>query len=332
LNPSQSTDLWTRRRVLSVATGLTAASLAAPAFAGSFPDHPIRLVVGNPPGGINDQIMRAAAVDAGKKLGQPVIVFNKPGAAGVVSFLTVRNAPPDGYTIGVVGPPLWRQPVLEDVDYDPIKDFTFIVNIAETIFGLVVRTESPFKTWADVVAYGRANPGKISFGAPPGPNQTSHILAEGIARKDNLQWVPVGYKGSAESIPALLGGYIAFSVEPIVSVSSLVRAGKARILAVASPNKLKSWPDVPTFKDLGYTVNVDSPTGLAGPAHMAPDTVRALHDAFKFALEQPTLLGVLDQSDQVPRYMGTQDFTNYVIRAAKEQRELLINYGMAKKA
>jgi len=326
-----SSIAWSRRRVLSAATGLIAANLAVPARARAFPDRPIRLIVGNPPGGINDQIMRAASIDAGKKLGESLIIVNKPGAGGVISFLSLKGSPPDGYTIGVTTPPLWRQPVIEDVDYDPVKDFTYIINIAETVFGIVVPQDSPFKTWADVLAYSKANPGKLSYGAPPGQNQTSHIMVEGIARQEKMQWVPIGYKGSAESIPAMMGGYVAFSMEPLVSISSLVRSGKARLLAVATPKRLKSWPDVPTLKDLGYPNIVDSPTGLAGPANMPPDIVKTLHDAFKYAMEQPSFISMLSQADQSPRYMGSEEYTKYVVRAARDQRELLVSYGMAKK-
>jgi len=332
LSPYPINVMWPRRRVLTAAVGLTAASLASPSFAQGYPNRPIKLIVGNPPGGINDTIMRAAAVDAEKKLGQPVIIENKPGAAGVISFLALKIAQPDGYTIGVTTPPLWRQPVLEDVTYDPLKDFTFIINVAESIFAIVVRQDSPFKTWADVVAYGRAHPDAVSFGVPPGVNQTGHILMEGITRKEHLKWVPVGYKGSSESVTDLMGGQIQFSMEPVVGVSALVKSGKARFLAVARPNRLKSWPDVPSFADLGYPVTVESPTGIAGPAHMPADVVKTLHDAFKFALEQPRVLSVLSQSDQTPRYMSSDDYTNYAVRAAQKERDLLVEYGMAKKS
>jgi tripartite-type tricarboxylate transporter receptor subunit TctC len=331
LNKLPSFQMWSRRRVLSAVSGLAASSLALPSLAQAYPDRPIRVIVGNPPGGINDTVMRAAAIDAAKKLGQPILIDNKPGAAGVVSFLALKNAAPDGYTIGLTTPPLWRQPILQDVSYDPIKDFTYIINIAESVFAIVVRQDSPFKTWADVLAYSRANPGKISYGAPPGTNQTGHILVEGMARKEHMQWEPIGYKGSSESITALLGGFVAFSMEPVVGVSAMLRSGKVRALAVATPYRLKSWPDVPSFKDLGYPITVDSPTGIAGPAHLSPQIVKTLHDAFKFALEQPALMSVLAQSDQVPRYMSSTEYTSYVARAEQEQRELLVSYGMAKK-
>lgn len=331
MNNLPRSNTWSRRRVLSAATGLATVNLAMPSLAQSYPNRPVKVIVGNPPGGINDTVMRAAAIDAEKKLGQPIIIDNKPGAAGVVSFLSAKNAAPDGYTIVLTTPPLWRQPIFEDVSYDPIKDFTYIINFAESVFAIVVRQDSPFKTWADVLAYGRANPTGVSYGAPPGTNQTGHILMEGVARKERMQWEPVGFKGSSESVTALLGGHIAFSMEPVVGVSAMLRSGKARALAVATTNRLKSWPDVPSFKDLGYPVTVESPTGLAGPAHMAPSIVKTLHDAFKFALDQPTLNAVLSQSDQVPRYMSSAEYTSYVARAAVEQRDLLVSYGMAKK-
>jgi tripartite-type tricarboxylate transporter receptor subunit TctC len=325
--------MLSRRRVISAAVGVSAAGcFPATSFAQAYPARPVRLLVGTPAGGVNDQVMRTAAVDAERKLGQPVVVENKSGASGVLSFLAIRSAAPDGYTIGVATPALWRQPILEEVAYDPLKDFTYIINLSESVFGVVVRESSPLKTWADLLAFGRANPDKVSYGAPPGPNQTSHILMEGVARHEHLNWTPVGYRGSSESITALLGGHITFSVEPLVSVGEMVRAGKARYLAIAGAERLKNWPNVPTLKELGYPVfTVDTPAGLVGPANMAPDTVKILHDAFKFALDQPGVAGLLDRSDQAVRYMGTTEFKNYVARAAQEQRELLRKYGMAKK-
>ncbi len=324
---------WSRRTVLRAALGATATACAGPALAqaGRFPNRPIKLIIGFPAGGITDIVMRSAAIEAEKKLGQPVVVENKPGAAGVPSYLAMKAAAPDGYTIGGVNPALWRQPVFENVAYDPLKDFTYLLNMVDNIFAVVVVADSPFKTWADLLAFGRANPQKMSYGAPPGVGQSAHLFMEEVTAVEKLTWQPIGFKGSSESVTALLGGHITFAVDTVISTSAFVRSGKARYLAVASTQRMKSWPEVPTMKDLGYQLVIDSPIGLGGPAGIPPDIVQTLHDAFKFAIEQPAFIALLDKSDQAPRYMDTADFNRFVQRSAVEQRALLTKYGMAGK-
>ncbi|VTU13185.1 Argininosuccinate lyase [Variovorax sp. SRS16] len=325
-----------RRRLLSFASAASVAGVlprtaAATAAAASFPNHPLRLIVGFPPGGITDQVMRVAAVDAEKKLGQPVIIENRPGAAGVTSFLLMKNAAPDGYTIGQINTSLWRQPVFTPVDYDPMRDFTYIINLVDNIFAVVVNAESPFKSWSELLAYGKANQNRISYGAPPGLGQSAHLFVEEIAAKEHVSWQAIGYKGSSESMTALLGGQIDFSVDTVISSSAFVRAGKARYLAVAANQRMQTWPDVPTMRDLGYQLSIDSPIGLGGPARMPPEVVASIHDAFKFALEQPAMTALLQRADQHARYMGTAEFTAFVARSNVEQRELLTRFGMANK-
>jgi tripartite-type tricarboxylate transporter receptor subunit TctC len=322
------------RRTWLKAASTTAASVVMPAAVLAqtrFPTKPIRLIIGFPAGGITDIVMRTAAVEAEKKLGQAVVVENRPGAAGVPAYLAMKAAAPDGHVIGGVNPALWRQPVFENVAYDPLKDFTYILNMVDNIFAVVVAADSPFKTWADLLAYGRATPQKVSYGAPPGLGQSAHVFMEEVTSVEKVQWQPIGYKGSSESVTALLGGHITFAVDTVISTSAHVRSGKARYLAVASNQRMKSWPGVPTMKDLGYQIAIDSPIGLGGPAGIPPDVVRVLHDAFKFAIEQPAFIALLDRSDQSPRYMDTAQFNEFVQRSTVEQRALLIKYGMDSK-
>lgn len=324
---------WSRRRMLAAAGG-TAAWLATPglhAQQAAFPSRPIKLIVGYPAGGFTDIVMRVAAVEAEKKLGQSVVVENRPGAAGVTSFLAIKGAAPDGYTIGAVNTAVWRQPVLEDVSYDPIKDFTYIVNMVDNVFAVVVLADSPFKTWADLLSWGRANQGKVSYATPPGLGQSAHLFMEEVAAKEKVNWQAVPFKGSAESVTALLGGHVTFGVDTVIGTSAMVRAGKARYLAVASEHRMKSHPQVPTMRDLGYDISIDSPTGLGGPAGMPPEVVKTIHDAFKFALEQPAVMAALDKADQRPRYMPTDEYRKWVAQSNVEQRELLTRYGFAKK-
>jgi tripartite-type tricarboxylate transporter receptor subunit TctC len=321
---------WSRRGVL----GTAAAVLAAPALRAqqaAYPTRPIKLIVGYPAGGFTDIVMRGAAVEAEKKLGQPLVIENRPGAAGVPSFIAIRNAAPDGHTIGAVNTALWRQPVLEDVAYDPIKDFTYILNMVDNVFAVTVTADSPFKTWGELLAWGRANAQKVTYAVPPGLGQSAHLFMEEVAAREKVAWQAVPYKGSAESVTALLGGHVTFSVDTVIGTNAMVQGGKARYLAIASGQRLPRHPQVPTMRDLGYAIAIDSPTGLGGPAGIPPSTVKALHDAFKFALEQPAMVALLDRSDQRARYMSTEDYRHFVAQSNVEQRELLTRYGFAKK-
>lgn len=329
---AMTSSFWTRRSILRAGGSAVAVAAAPAALAQTrYPRRPIKLVIGFPAGGITDIVMRSVAVEAEKKLGQPVVVENKPGAAGVPAYLAMKAAAPDGYTIGGVNAALWRQPVFENVAYDPLKDFTYILNMVDNIFAVVVSADSPFKTWNDLLAFGRANPQKMSYGAPPGLGQSAHVFMEEVTSVEKVQWQPIGFKGSSESVTALLGGHITFAVDTVISTSAFVRSGKARYLAVASNARMKSWPEVPTMKDLGYQIVIDSPIGLGGPAGIPPEIVRTLHDAFKFAIEQPAFVALLDKSDQAPRYMDTAEFNRFVQRSSVEQRALLTKYGMASK-
>lgn len=323
---------WSRRQVL-VGAGAAAAGLVAPTLRAqpAFPSRPIRLIVGYPAGGFTDIVMRGAAVEAEKKLGQSVVVENRPGASGVTSFLAIKNAAPDGHTIGAVNTALWRQPVLEDVAYDPIKDFTYIINMVDNVFAVSVAADSPHKTWADLVAWARANPNKASYAVSPGLGQSAHLFMEEVAARDKLQWQAVPFKGSADSVTALLGGHVTFSVDPVIGTNAMVQGGKARYLVIASSQRLKSHPQVPSMHELGYPISIDSPTGLGGPAGMSPAIVKTLHDAFKFALEQPAMVALMDKSDQRARYMATEEYRQWVAQSNVEQRELLTRYGFAKK-
>lgn len=323
---------WSRRQVI-VSAGATAAWLAAPALRAqaAFPAKPIRLIVGYPAGGFTDIVMRGAAIEAEKKLKQPVFVENRPGASGVTSFLAIKNAMPDGYTIGAVNTAVWRQPVLEDVAYDPIKDFTYILNMVDNVFAVAVAVDSPFKTWAELVAWARANPQKATYAVSPGLGQSAHLFMEEVAAREKVAWQAIPFKGSADSATALIGGHVTFSVDPVIGTNAMVQGGKARYLAIASGQRLKNHPQVPHMHELGYPISIDSPTGLGGPAGMPPAVVGALHEAFKFALEQPSMVTLLDKSDQRARYMPTDEYRQFVAQSNVEQRDLLTRYGFAKK-
>src|SRR5437868_6426139 len=173
-----------------------------------FPTRPITLIVPWPAGGSTDTHLRKLAELAAKHLGQPVVIENRPGAGGMLGPLGMAaSAKPDGYTISQMTVAAFRQPYMQKVDWDPIRDFTYIIGVSGYTFGVVVKSDSPFKSFDDLMAYAKANPGKMSY-ASTGTGTSPHLLVEDLAAKAGVQFLHVPYKGNADSTQALLGGHV----------------------------------------------------------------------------------------------------------------------------
>ena len=290
---------------LVVATSLLAASV----FAQEFPSRPVTLIVPWPAGGSTDIAMRALATSTEKYLGQSIVVENKPGAAGTLGASAMINAKPDGYTITQIPITVFRYPHMAQVGYDPLADLTYIIGISGYTFGVVVRADAPWKTWQELVAYAKANPGKLSYGTP-GANTSLHVTMEDIAQRDGIKWVQVPYKGNAESMTSLLGGHIQAAADS-TGWGSQVDAGKMRLLVTWGEKRTKRWPDVPTLKELGYDIVSTSPYGIAGPKGMDPKVAKVLHDAFRKGMEDAGHRQAMDKLDQDLLYMSPEDYAKF---------------------
>jgi tripartite-type tricarboxylate transporter receptor subunit TctC len=290
---------------LVIATSL----LAASAFAQEFPSRPVTLIVPWPAGGSTDIAMRALATSTEKYLGQPIVVENKPGAAGTLGASAMINAKPDGYTITQIPITVFRYPHMAQVGYDPLADLTYIIGISGYTFGVVVRADAPWKTWQELVAYAKANPGKLSYGTP-GANTSLHVTMEDIAQRDGIKWVQVPYKGNAESMTSLLGGHIQAAADS-TGWGSQVDAGKMRLLVTWGEKRTKRWPDVPTLKELGYDIVSTSPYGIAGPKGMDPKVAKVLHDAFRKGMEDAGHRQAMEKLDQELLYMSPEDYAKF---------------------
>ena len=290
-------------------TGAAVAAFAAAASAQQFPTKPVTLIVPWSAGGSTDGSMRALAEATAKYLGQPVIVENRPGASGSLGAVAMLNAKPDGYTVTQVAISVLRLPHIQKTPYDPLTDLTYILGVSGYTFGVVVRSDAPWKSWADFVGYAKANPDKVSYGTP-GANTSLHITMEEIAARQNIKWLHVPYKGAADNMTGLLGGHVVASAES-TGWAPHVDAGKLRLLVTWGEKRTKRWPDVPTLKELGFEIVSNSPYGLAGPKGMDPKVVKILHDAFKKGMEDPLHLTALDRYDQELWYLGTEDYARY---------------------
>jgi tripartite-type tricarboxylate transporter receptor subunit TctC len=322
-----------RRLVLKSALALSSSISSSALWAADdkFPSKPIKVLVGFPPGGAIDLIMRSVAIEASKKLGQPLMIENRSGASGAVAYTALKNSPPDGYTIAPVTITAFRAPVLEDVSFDPLQDFQYLAGITDIPFGVVVREDSPFKTWKDLLAWGRANPNQMMYGAAAGLGNTSHLFVEEVAAKENLKWTPIPFRGTTDCIQALLGGQIVFTVDTIAGTAALVKGGKLRILAVATDARLPSWPQIQTMRELGSAISVNNLWGVAGPKGLDPQVASTLEAAFKFAMEQPSVISLLQSVEQKPLYTDGKSFRAFAEKSVKEQKEVLTKYGFAKK-
>ncbi len=324
-----------RRRSLLASSGVLAAGFLAPSVlqaqgAKDFPSKPITLIMPWPAGSGVDLWHRAMADAAGKLLGQPVVVDNRVGGSGTSGPAGMAAAAkPDGYTIAQMPVTLFRLPHMQKTPYDPLKDFTWILHTSGYTFGVVVRADSPFKTFNDVIEFARANPGKFTY-ATPGAGTSLHIGMEQIAQKAGVKFTHVPFKGGPEGWAAVEGGHVMADADAS-GWAPLVDAGKFRLLCIWTEKRNPRWPDVPTLNELGFGLILDSPFGLAGPKGMDPAVVQKLHDAFKAALDDPKVVELMAKYDYPKRYMNSADYAKFAKQQYDEQRGVVDQLGLAKK-
>lgn len=304
-------------------------ALITPVLAQDYPVKPVTLIVPWPAGGSTDIAMRAIAEAASKHLGQPVVIDNKAGGGGTVGPATMAaTAKPDGYTISQIPFTVFRLPLMQKTTWDPLKDFTYIVHLTGYTFGVTAKADSQFKTFQEVIEYAKQNPGKVTY-ATPGAGTTLHIGMEQIAAKAGVKFTHVPFKGGAETNAAVLGGHTTLQADS-TGWKPLVDAGELRLLVIWTRERSKNWPDAPTLLELGFPFVFDSPFGIAGPKGMDSKIVAKLHDAFKKAVDDPSVQASLAKYDMVVNYKSTEDYKNFVAEAIESERELIEKLGLGK--
>ncbi len=316
-----------RRHLIQLAAG-TLAAASVGVHAQAFPAKPIKLVIAFPAGGPTDITMRQLADNAGKILGQPVIVENKPGAGGTLPAQLLQTTAPDGYTLAQVPLGVFRLPYTTRISWDPVKDIRYVLNVTGYAFGIVVPADSPLKTWTHFVAWAKANPGKLTYGST-GTLTSPHLTTELIAQKLGLQLVHVPYKGSSELAQAITGGHIMAAADS-TGFAPLVQAGKLRVLNTWGEKRLEKFPDAPTLKELGLGIVQNSPFGIGAPKGTPPAVVKRLHDAFKKAMEQPSYVQALARYDMLPMYMSSAGYTKFAQETFAREKALVEKLGLAK--
>ena len=274
-----------KKLLTTLVLGLTAAITAHAAW----PDKPVTLLVPFPAGGSTDAIARAVGPKLQEKLGGTFIVDNKAGAGGTVGAAAAKRAAPDGYTILVssLGPYVIAPHLIKTAGYDPMKDFDYITVAVQAPNVLAVPANSPHKTLADVLAYLKANPGKMSF-ASAGNGTSDHLTAELFWQQTGTRGLHIPYKGGAPAMSDLLGGQVDATFMNINTGITNIKGGKLRALAITSTRRSPLLPDVPTMEESGVKgVTVYSWQAFAAPKGLPADIKSKLHGALVAALNDP---------------------------------------------
>jgi tripartite-type tricarboxylate transporter receptor subunit TctC len=291
-----------------------AAALAAAAAPAQYPLKPVHLVVGFPAGGPADIFGRTFAQALGNGLGQPVIVENKSGVGGVLGIDAVAKSIPDGYTLGFnnQGSVAMAPYALTKMPFNPNKDLALITTVVKVPEVVVVNPSLPVSSLAELIAYAKANPGKIAFGSA-GAGGITHLACELLKSEAHIDVLHVPYKGAAPAVSDLLGGQVQMGIFDVPVVLPHIKSGKFRALAVTSARRAPSLPDVPTTAEAGYpNVISDNWYGLVAPAATPPAVLKRIHEAAVAALHSPVLIEQFAKVSGIPAPMTPEEYQTFL--------------------
>jgi tripartite-type tricarboxylate transporter receptor subunit TctC len=309
--------------VFAALVGLCGVSVQAQVF----PSRPVTWLVPYPAGGTSDAGARALASATEKHLGQRIVIENRPGVSGSLAAAQMAaTAQPDGYTIALTPGSIFRLPHIFKTAYDPRRDFTYIIGVSGFSYGVVVKADAPWQTFVEFLADAQAHPGKISYGTS-GANSIMHITMMLIAKSRGIDWVHVPFRGTPDEVSGVLGGHV-HAVADASGWAPQVNAGQLRLLVTWGSARAKSWPTVPTLREVGINLVVTAPYGFAGPRGMDPKVTKALHDAMKKGMEEPTFVSTLKLLEQEPAYLSSEEYRDYAMREFEEQRRIVTELGL----
>jgi tripartite-type tricarboxylate transporter receptor subunit TctC len=326
------TGITLSRRTFLSLTGTAALSTALPAARAQapFPSKPVQLIVPWPAGGQTDLTIRILAEEAEPLLGQPVVVVNKPGAAGTLVAPALKAAEPDGHTIGQVPITVYRHALMNHVPWDPVHDLAPIVQVSGVSFGLLVPSASPFRTANELIEWAIKHPGELIMGST-GIGTTAHLAMEEILLQHNVKYVHVPYKGTADQMLAIAGAQIMAGVNS-TGFAPWVDRGQLRLLATFNAARNPRWPDAPTLRELGYPQAVyTSPWGLAAPAGTPEVAIQKLHEVFRRAMNAERHTSALAKYDQTLDYLNTRDYRQAVLATVEREKKLLARMNLLAK-
>jgi len=297
------------RRLFMASAVLMACFGTNAALAADYPTRPIKIVVPFSPGGGTDVIFRIVGNALGQKLGQSVIIENRPGAAGTIGANNVAKSEPDGYTLlGYHIAMVTAHHVQKDMQYDPIKDFTPVGLVSAATNAVVVNSKLPVKNFAEFVALAKKEPGKIHFGSS-GLGGSDHLGGIMVQMATGIELTHVPYKGGGPANAAAASGEIQMTAGTIAQSGPLVKAGKLRALVVMQPERNPEWPDIPSATEVGYpNLNYQTWFGMWGPANMPKDVLQKITGALKEVLAQDDVRAALLKAGVAPKYMPPDEF------------------------
>lgn len=308
-----------------------AALLFALPVAAQYPDKPVTMLAGYPPGGLVDIVARLVAEGMKPRFPRGLNVVNRPGAAGSVAVAEMARSTPDGYTI-VLTPDsaLCIAAQLQDLSYKTPEDYDPIINLVAYYPMIVVRAESDYKTIQDVIADAKANPGKVRVGSP-GEGTTSHLNLEGLMATTGAKMTHIPFQGWAQSSTAMLGGHLEAVVAQPGEVKGQVDGKRVRVLLNFRPERLKSFPDAPTAKELGWDVAYGVWYMLLVPKGTPAPIAQHVHDAAKAAIEDPKFVADMGNRGIDVHYRPGNLLRADLLREYKVYGELLRGVGLIKK-
>ena len=292
-------------------------AISLPALAQSWPARPIRVIVPFPPGDAADILARLIGPQVSERLGQPMVVENRPGASGQIGMTLLKDVPADGYTIGVgqggnmvVAPHTYRK-----LQYDPLKDFVPVALIATNYLAIIATPSVPFRDAREMVAWAKANPGKLSL-ATNGEGGFPHLAFEHFAAMGGFKFQHVPYKGASQIATDVIGGQVQLGIGAYTSLSPHVNSGRARLIGVTNPVKVPNRPELPLLADAVPGYDSRGWFGYVAPAGMPQDVVRRLNEEINRAMRQPdvaqkmTAAGLIITTES-PEFFGSLLKTDY---------------------
>lgn len=309
------------------AAALIASSLATAALA-EYPEKPIRMVVPQAAGSATDNAARVVAQELSQVLGQPVVIDNRPGGGFSIGNDAVAKADPDGYTIlaGNIGGFAIAPNMMSKLPYDIDKDFQPVRQMQMTHLMLIVPPNSPFKTVAELIAYGKKNPGKLTH-ASSATGSPGHVGAELFKHMAGIDAVHVPYKGGAAAIADLMAGRVDFMMESLASSGPHVKSGRVRGLGVSGDARSKGFPDIPAINETVKGYSAPSWSGVLAPAGIPQDVLKKLADGLEKVSASPTYLDYVTKTGNETVDSDPEKFADFIKKERAKWKEVVTRAG-----
>ena len=302
------------RRRFNGALVASAATLLVPrAHAQAWPSKPIRVIVPYTPGGFTDITARLVTQKLQERLGQSIVIDNKPGANSIIGVDLLAKSPPDGYTLAVVIAAYAANTTLyPKLPYDPKKDLAAVSLIGVSPLVAAVNNDTPFKNAGDLIAYARKNPGKVSYGSS-GNGSAVNLTTELLKSMTQTSMVHIPYKGAAPALTDLMGGHIQLFMDAAVGLINPGKTGKVRLIGVASDTRLAALPDVPTFIEQGIKGFTGSTwAGILAPAGTPPAVIKRVADEVAAIVKLPDVKQRLDEMGTIAVGSTPREFESFI--------------------